>query len=259
LEGAFKKLNWGAKHLRVLVDEIAAALESKENNAVVQRETDTRYAIQINFGPWPLDEWSLRLGDAIHSIRGALDHAAWEIVCRGGRLPEDERERRRIAFPIFDSPKGFRGAPVLRYVDAGTRTIFEEAQPYATGKALQFLAALSNDDKHRLLLPNVLAYAEGDFEIRIKSNEDVGEVGDPVLTVGANATIESGAKIGHFDAVIVGDDPKMYVQCEFPGLIAFRAREGEVVITGMTLVKLASFVQIVLQRLQLNLQGFVPR
>jgi hypothetical protein len=258
LEGAWKKLIWGSKHLTALVDEIASTLESQENTATAERQSDSRYVVKVNFGRWPVDDWSLRLGDAIHSIRGALEHAAWEIVCRTHGLPDDEREQRRIQFPIFDSPKGFANAAVLRYVDAGTRAIFEDAQPYKTGKALQYLAALSNDDKHRLLLPNLLAYGEGEFDFSIATNEDIGSISELTLTVKAGDAMKASAEVGYFDAEIIGPDPQVRVQGEFPGFVAFKA-QGGVVIAGETLIKLATFVELVLKRLQANLEGWVPR
>ncbi len=251
-KGAWKKLTWGAKHLTGLVEEIAATLQSKENKAVAERQTHSRYVVKINFGRWPVDKWSLMLGDAIHSIRGALDHATWEIVCLNG-APDDDREQRRIQFPIFDCPDAFEKATVLRYVDDGTRAIFEDAQPYKTGKALKFLAALSNDDKHRLLLPNVIAYAEGDFDFSVATNEDVGSVGELILTVKPGDAMEAGAEIGYFDVEVTGPDPQVQVQGEFPGLVAFEGQDG-VVIAAHSLIKLALFVEAVLKRLHLNLQ-----
>ncbi len=260
LEGAWAKLQWGADHLAALAAEIESALNSKENEAVAERQTDTRYVIKTLYAEWPTTEWSLRLGDAIHSVRGALDHATWEIVCRhNGGPPDSESEQRRIQFPIYDEPERFRGATVLRYVDAGTRTIFEQAQPYETGKALHYLAVLSNDDKHRLLLPSVRAYGEGDFKIRIGSNDDVRAVSEPVITISTDDPMERGAEIGYFDAEIVGDDPQVSVEGHFPGFVAFGSIEREVLIRTDTLAKLAMFVNGILQRLELNLQGFVPR
>lgn len=258
LKGAWKKLAWGADHLTTLVEEIATTLQSKENRAVAERQTDSRYVVKVNFRRWPVDRWSLMLGDAIHSIRGALDHATWEVVCRNGGPPDDVRDQRRIQFPIFDDPDAFEKAAVLGYVDDGTRTIFEDAQPYKTGKALQFLAALSNDDKHRLLLPSVIAYAEGDFDFSVATNKDVGSVGELVLTIKAGDAMEASAEIGHFDVEVIGPDPQVQVQGEFPGLLAFEA-QGGVVVAGQSLIKLALFVETVLKRLHLNLQGIVQR
>lgn len=259
LDGAWRKLAWGSDHLADLVDDTDAALDSKENTAVAKRQTDTRYTIHTYFPDWPLAEWSLRLGDAIHSIRGALDHATWEIVCRSSGPPKSKREQRRIQFPIFDCPKDFSKATVLRYVDDGVRTIFEDAQPYKVGGVLQFLAALSNDDKHRLLLPSILSYGEGGFNIGIGSNDDVRSVSEPVITIHTNDPLESGAEIGYFDAEIVGDDPQVSVEGHFPGFIAFVAREGELILRPDTIAKIAFYVEGVLKRLELNLQGFVPR
>ena len=65
----------------------------------------------------PLNEWGLRIGDAVHALRAALDHLVWEL-CLPLELPPWHRDY--LAFPIYRQRAGYlastrpgtRGLPI---------------------------------------------------------------------------------------------------------------------------------------------------
>lgn len=261
LDSAWFKLAWATEHLKVLAGDIEEFLDSDENEVVAERETDSRYVLRLKMGPVPTVRWGLILGDAIHGLRGALDHAVWQTVLRdNGGAPETKRERNRIQFPIYDSPESFHKAALLRYVGAHSRAILDEAQPYHRGKhhPLKVIAALSNDDKHRLLIHGLCSLNEGAYKFRVGHNESIASVSEPVVTVRAEDPLEDGAVLGYIDVEANGPDPQLHIQCELPGFIAFAARDGVVIELG-TVGKLAEYVNLVIKRFDLLFQGLVPR
>jgi hypothetical protein len=115
--------------------------------------------------------WGLITGDAIHNLRGALDHLVWQLACYktgSAELPGvSEREARRIQFPIDDTPpphgdpRRFREDDNLQHVLPEHREVIYRHQPFGTEfnfgfreiPTLSRLRELSNRDKHRLIVP----------------------------------------------------------------------------------------------------------
>lgn len=118
--------------------------ERKERSA---EEVECRsFAIERKAPP---DHWPLLAGEAIHNLRGALDHFVHEVS--GGY--------RDSQFPIFTDRCEFQvlGTRKLKRVPKTVRARIEEAQPYRRmpqnppQDALARLRVLSNLDKHRVL------------------------------------------------------------------------------------------------------------
>jgi len=119
-----------------------------------------------------LQRSSLIVGDAIHNLRGALDHLAFQLALKNTAATiVNERERmRRIQFPIEDAPERFkrrcqgrnRGGWIAD-LHADHQAIIERYQVYHRlddeglewaryFHPLETLRDLSDADKHRLLL-----------------------------------------------------------------------------------------------------------
>jgi hypothetical protein len=105
-------------------------------------------------------------GDAIHNLRAALDHLAWQLAVAGGGA------NRRTQFPIYDDQATFRGNvdSVLRGVSLNDRATIEMLQPYhlrapgalegghrdlGLNAMIMIVSRLDNVDKHTVLLPTV--------------------------------------------------------------------------------------------------------
>ncbi|MFE4456824.1 hypothetical protein ACFROC_05630 [Nocardia tengchongensis] len=101
---------------------------------------------------------ALLLGDAIHNMRAALDHAIWSVT------PEQVRQDqpRRVEFPLHVTEKAYNSWVKIRrdwYGDM-VLAVMEASQPFHASTnqihPLHLLQHLSNTDKHRLL--NVVAH-----------------------------------------------------------------------------------------------------
>jgi len=99
--------------------------------------------------------WSAIIGEIIHNLRSALDHAVYQLVIyRTDRPPADDA---RTQFPICLNPLRFNAnaLTMLDGVSTHTTGLIEQMQPFVTGEGekspLWHLNKLSNIDKHRTL------------------------------------------------------------------------------------------------------------
>ena len=116
---------------------------------------------------------ALRVGDAVHDFRSALDHLVWQLSLAGTEGAEPSRPR-RVQFPVSSSPEDYGRArtTALSDVSREAQDVLESYQPYhgAAGRPdnysgpyvhqLTLLQQLSNADKHRLLT-TVLSLSSG--------------------------------------------------------------------------------------------------
>lgn len=96
-----------------------------------------------------IEAFALMAGDAIHNLRSALDHAAWELMKRYGG------DYKMCAFPTGKDRSAFESAcgrvPTPR-CDAGPVLVGFEAYPGGKGEILNVLTLADNADKHRLIV-----------------------------------------------------------------------------------------------------------
>jgi hypothetical protein len=96
-------------------------------------------------------------GDAVHNLKSALDHLAFQLVCAGtdAGIPRAGRWE-DIQFPIAYSADGYEGRK-LRYIEGARREAIEvvdRLKPYKGGNdALWLLYKLDNADKHSFIFP----------------------------------------------------------------------------------------------------------
>ncbi len=144
--------------LRDLLEELLTA-EKKYS----RRSNMSEASEPIVWAEWTLDEVpdytrsSLLMGDVIHNLRAAMDHAVWAIT--PSRIQANNP--REVEFPLRPSEASFEkwiGKRKKWYGPTVTK-VFESQQPYHAGAdklhPLHVLQHLSNTDKHRLL--NVVA------------------------------------------------------------------------------------------------------
>lgn len=99
----------------------------------------------------PLVEFSLILGDAVHSFRSALDALVWELAHLDGAKPNNPR---RIAFPICFTEQAWDvSVRDLATVPQVFRDRIRSLQPFAQlnpeTDMVGLLAEMDNQDKHR--------------------------------------------------------------------------------------------------------------
>lgn len=117
--------------------------------------------------------WALLLGDALHNLRGALDHVVYALAIRQtGQDPPPGAER--LMYPICSDAKYWNSKRVqdrIACLSKPTRAAIERTQPYnrlKTGKwfaPLWWLAQLNDIDKHRLVHIAALGMAPDDIAI----------------------------------------------------------------------------------------------
>jgi hypothetical protein len=237
LAGIMAKFERADAHLKALRAEIPVFFDGDPYGFGEYLDCEAgEYGLRIEIRqPIPL-MWSVIVGDYVHNLRSALDHLAWQLVLVSGGTPGT-----RTAFPIFiEEP--WSGRPRTRW-DAMTagmhETIIEtlrEVQPYAQAKRAQehglaILAALSNEDKHRLPVARFSAIAAhepgslGLFPLR-----DV-EILDAKIATGV--ALEDGDQFAWAKVRCTGPDPEIEVKGPIPMHVAFSAGTHEVPIEGL--------------------------
>lgn len=144
--------------LRDLLEELLTAEKKYSRRSNMSEASEPTV-----WAEWTLDEVpdytrsSLLMGDVIHNLRAAMDHAVWAVTPPRiqANSPLD------VAFPLQRSAESFKkwiGKRKKWYGPTVTK-VLESQQPYHAGAdklhPLHVLQHLSNTDKHRLL--NVVA------------------------------------------------------------------------------------------------------
>src|SRR5450755_3160345 len=175
LKVSIHKLRWAKSIYSTLRTEIQSVeVLGSHRISVKVDEGSGEYEFYIHDLPTLDPTWGLRVGDALHSARSALDYLMVGLVALGtGRKPQDVED---VQFPIYSEQKQFNGAignlkkyPIL----AGWLSRVEELQPYHAGNpsiwgwsedglgeeamprlplGLDRLTTLDNIDKHRCIL-----------------------------------------------------------------------------------------------------------
>ena len=141
----------GISHIGA-VTEVARAWDAAFHVWVDLALSDDRYFIdatlRIDASP-PLEEMALRLGDALHCFRSALDSLAWSLCHLDGGEPA---EPNKVYFPCTASEAKWKNAAkALASMPTEFLERIHQMQPFVTGPGspLQLLVDMSNQDKHR--------------------------------------------------------------------------------------------------------------
>lgn len=152
--GARLKVERAHQHIEELNAALAEHLERGAGELHVKQHAERDYRLVFDAEPVPA-AIALILGDAVHNLRTALDHVAWELVEAAGRKPGKDtyfpiREtREKLVNAVDKGEMKFAGREVCRL-------IIDTIQPYKGGNsALWPLHDTDIVDKHRLLVPVV--------------------------------------------------------------------------------------------------------
>ncbi|MGZ4363405.1 MAG: hypothetical protein ACXVFF_14335 [Gaiellaceae bacterium] len=218
---AQRKLARGVEHVKTLCGEArtfehgdAYVPDTKRN---IRSAQEVEYIVTAIENLRPKPEWPLLAGEAVHNLRGALDHAVYALTppkYRGG-----------CQFPIFSDPCEFqvKGRPMIRGIPTPIATLIEAAQPYKRlppRPALDPLAVLnsfSNRDKHRELSTVVsllnFSYVGAPHGVRIQWNRQRH-----------HPTLHHGAQIARFTAISNEPFDEMQVDPRFTYEICVKGR-----------------------------------
>jgi hypothetical protein len=228
LAGCSAKLKRAELHFKSLHTEIGAFLkrEPKPYRFVPEIDMEASQALwRLNVVEEPPLEWSTIAGDCMQNLRAALDHLIWVLVKANGFEPTNSN-----AFPIFDvkppdkSSNGERmrwnrqvyglHPSVLRFLDL--------CQPYQgpdrpSTHALAGLRALSNEDKHRTLLPAFVAVDERkQSKLRGLETRDIKRPDLKRLQVRAGRPLEEHDVVVEMPIEITGPNPEVKLKAELP-------------------------------------------
>lgn len=102
-----------------------------------------------------VNDLGLICGDAIHNLRGALDHAWWDALFPDGKV--DVPDARNAAFPFCELPERLDDIISTRLIGKPLPEIRQrvhDLKPYRGGNEMLFLLhELDLIDKHKLLVP----------------------------------------------------------------------------------------------------------
>lgn len=223
LAGCIAKVERAEAHLASLYPLINAFLsadrESKPYRLVPEIHAESSrclWRFRVVEKP-PLD-WSTIVGDYLHNLRSALDHLVWVLVRANGCVPT-----RSNCFPLFDvEPPRKRGNGErgrwnrqVAGLHPAVVNFIEDCQPYKApdgpkAHVLGALRTLSNEDKHRAVLPTLIAINEDTSKVRIKSLEikDIKAPPQPIQMRAGRPLQENDVAL-EMPIVIVGPQPEV--------------------------------------------------
>ncbi len=247
LESSWAKRDRAIAHIHDLRAEVVLPENPHAHHIpiVCQYEADS-HSIVCRVGK--MSHWPLIVGDAIHNLRGALDHAWWQCASKKlGREP-DECQARSIQFPIRTPGKNWDTASHVSRVGRNVVSIVAPHQPpkawnWSGFHSLGTLNRLSNIDKHRtlpLLVRRIGSASTGDSRGKYV---DCAPVPEPdrerdalrprmergpmeVLTVPAilGPGPEEGRPMFRSYVVVTGPNPRIEFKPDFTGEILLEGR-----------------------------------
>lgn len=152
-EGAYLKLERAKQHIRDLEAVCKAYVDTRPYGYRIHGKADkwARLTVSVYFTESMPSGLGVVLGDVVHNLRSALDHAVWELIGldagtqdRFTKLPSGDD---RISFEA-----SARGTKTPRQ-DTKDFLVHLAIYPDGRGDPLHGLNLLNNADKHRIITP----------------------------------------------------------------------------------------------------------
>jgi hypothetical protein len=148
------KIDRAKIHAAELRDAVRKFIAAKPYKVGTKHDATTRRLVYYIVEALPApDELSLLAGDALQNLATALDHLAFQLVCKDtGDAPLNPRG---VYFPIADDEAKYDISKRSKLFGASAETIarVDAIRPYRGGNdALWRLRRLNNIEKHRLLI-----------------------------------------------------------------------------------------------------------
>ena len=151
-ESAKQKIDRANYHIADLIRQTAAFIAEKPHRFVIESDPITgALLVKIKFLKEPPVTLALVIADAIHNLRTALDHIAWELAAIGNGTQD-----RHTSFPTGDNRINFESrcngiVTPSQWVKDAFKSL--EAFPGGKGHELYNLSELDNADKHTVITP----------------------------------------------------------------------------------------------------------
>lgn len=236
-----EKLAWSGQHLHALDLEIKDFIQKHPFTGRSEQEGNSRrFRILANEYTLLPPHWPLMVGDAIHNLRGALDHIVWALTMTAKDKPTID-ESTKILFPICTEKEwylGEEGKPKtgarwksLRFLCEDALAIIDSAQPYlaqnpAHAHPLAVIAAYSNHDKHRNLVASTALARPAQLSFQLTANNRQGRLGRYTFTQTQQRFYKDAElAVIEFDERTTCDPGEMEVTPKLEGTVAF-GKEG---------------------------------
>lgn len=127
----------------------------------------------------PPEHWAALIGDAVHNLRAAFDHIAWQAVLADGGTP-----RRSTEYPFVDKAEQLGKAlrDDLRGTSVTFRELVRQTAPHPPAD-LWLVHRLDVVDKHHTLLPVGAAHTGVDVTMKTPLPEGFGPMEWPTITL----------------------------------------------------------------------------
>jgi hypothetical protein len=205
LDGSFAKLDRADKHIQTLYEKVQRWGSQKPYSFTYEdnsEKTERRYDIVIEQAP-NLLRWGVFVGDAVHNLRSALDHIAWQCAGGDGVAPD------WTECPVFKDRDDFlktgRGGgsnKIVGITDPRHRTLMEEFQPWHNpngyeGDELWILHEFNRIDKHRVLTPILFVplKVKGITRVTYATPEEAEDASPPLIVAPPQRSLYNGAEV----------------------------------------------------------------
>lgn len=207
LDSARSKLTRAAQQASHLAKQCEAYIQANPFQFRIEwDEASSRHLAYIE-GRKPPRYLGLILGEVVHNLRCALDHAAWQLAIQESGIEKVSKPkvRRKIQFPIGRTEPAFRSHPALDYFSEAAVEMMAPFQPYQNTdprvvNPLLVIQDMSNTDKHQVLTPSMGQFpleqlsggateqlSSDDIEI-LAEPDTVVDTSEPFLSIRASST-----------------------------------------------------------------------
>src|SRR5258708_5776051 len=158
LAGVRAKIERANQHVRDLKSAIQAFRDSDPYGFRIEDDLKSGDKVhRLHIRQETPNSFALLIGDAVHNLRSALDHLAWQLVIANSQVPKSGPGGAQ--FPIYDPPpipKPSQGKK--QGISADAQKLIEAAKPYKGGNVgLWTIHQLDITDKHKVLLVTAFA------------------------------------------------------------------------------------------------------
>lgn len=236
LEGSWAKVGRGDKHVETF-ECLRRKIESQPDppgatvRQYVDLDTSEWVAEVVEVDALPV-EMGVVMGDAIHNFRSALDQMVFELAFIGS----GGQEKERTMFPCSDTIGNWRSAHVQNVLLGGLTTRQKAAVqrlqpyrrwewPYPGNHPFKTLSDLSNDDKHRVVQPVLVALESFALNLRgTRRDCYLPPPGTSLSVTMISRAIEPKTELLRWPVVIFGPNPDM--QMKLDPALAIGLRNG---------------------------------
>lgn len=245
LDGARMKIDRARKQIRFLESEFQRFYDAQTYVVTQEPDFETgRKRAQFRITSEFPEDWSIIIGEIVHDLRSALDHAVYELTVR-----ECGRPLVRTEFPVFDDEAKYlatkkNGDPIpasglykIRGINAEAQAVVKTLQPFEFRKnnaadqepLIGLLHELSIVDKHRTIHISRRVGNRFRFEFvrEVENGWEIGFVED--------TTLEDGTSLGWWTPVGPLDDK---VDVEFTIEFAVTFADTVSVVRNQPVIKL---------------------